>query len=245
MTAAPEWGGSDRETAPRTASHPASSFPEVQAYASKDSGYFSGVRRDYVEALPRDPAAVLLDIGCGTGATGALARAVGKCGTAYGIEIEPRAASIASGVLDEVLVGDVEALAFPWQESSVDVVILSEVLEHLRDPWLLLRRARKLLRPGALVFASSPNVAHHRIIRSLVRGRWTLADWGAMDRTHLRWFTPQSYRELFEQCGYAVDRVGPLDPLSRKARVADSLTLGRLTHLLHPQIDLRGHAPDR
>jgi SAM-dependent methyltransferase len=222
----------------------ATAGPTTELYGEKDPSYFSSTRDDYVDELPHNPSAVLLDIGCGEGATGALAVEREKCGTAYGIELMPSAASIASSQLDEVVVGDAEQVSLPWKQSSIDIVILSEVLEHLRDPWSVLRRVRHLLRPGALVFASSPNVAHHRIIRALVQGRWDLAQWGPMDHSHLRWFTPRSYGEMFEDCGYVVDSVGPLGTLGPRSRIIDWLTLRRLTHVLHDQVDLRAHVPD-
>jgi SAM-dependent methyltransferase len=208
-------------------------------YAAKKSGYFAGARHDYVDELEPSDSAVLLEVGCGHGDTGALAKQEGKCRVAYGVELEPAAAAIAAGSLDDVVVGDVEALALPWPTASIDILILSEVLEHLRDPWAVLRRLHGLLGPEAIVFASSPNVAHHRIVRHLVAGRWDLTDSGPMDRTHLRWFTPSSYRTMFEDCGYTVTRVGPVDRLGPKAHFADALTLGRLRHLFAQQIDLR------
>lgn len=212
-------------------------------YAEKDSSYFASTRFDYVDELPPNPSAALLEIGCGEGATASFALEMGRCGSAHGVELVPRAAAVAAKVLDDVLVGDVEDLSFPWPVRTFDILIMSEVLEHLRDPPTLLRRVHPFLKRGARVFASSPNVAHHRVLRMLVRGRWDLADYGPMDQTHLRWFTPASYRAMFEECGYVVDRVGPLGRLGRKSRVADQLSLGWLTHLLHPQIDLRSHVP--
>jgi SAM-dependent methyltransferase len=213
----------------------------ARPYNEKHASYFGGARQDWIEELPENPSAVLLDIGCGEGATGALARRWGKCGAAYGVELTSDAGSVAASVLDEVLIGDAEDLEYPWAPASIDILILSEVIEHLREPWSLLRRIRPLLRPGAKIFASSPNVAHHRIVRALLVGRWSLSDYGPMDRTHLRWFTPSSYRELFDACGYAVDRVGPLGPLGPRSRVLDFITFGRMTHLLHAQIELHAH----
>lgn len=212
-------------------------------YDVKDPSYFAMARADYVAALPANPEASILEIGCSNGETGALALARGKCGRYCGVELFPEPAALARERLTEVVEGDVEQVALPWADESFDALILSEVLEHLRDPWAVLERLRPLLRPGARVFASTPNAAHREIIAMLLRGRWELRSYGPMDATHLRWFTPASLRQAFEQAGYAVDSVGPLGPLGPGSAVVDRLLRGRLRHLWHRQIDLRAHVP--
>src|SRR4030095_8026712 len=104
-----------------------------------------------------------------------------------------------------------------------------------------LRRLVRLLRSRGRVFASSPNVSHHSVIRQLLRGRWQLEDSGIMDRTHLRWFTPSTFRALFEDAGIIVDHVGPVVPPTAKARLINAVTGGALAHLFIMQINLHGH----
>lgn len=212
-------------------------------YELKDASYFGMAREDYVAALPDDGEASILEIGCSSGATGALALARGKCRRYCGVELFAEPAAAARERLTEVVEGDVEQLELPWPEHTFDALILSEVLEHLRDPWSVLERVRPLLRPGALVFASTPNVAHREIIVMLLRGRWELRSYGPLDATHLRWFSPSSLRDAFEQAGYVVDSVGPLGPLGPGSAVVDRVLRGRLRHLWHRQIDLRAHVP--
>jgi 2-polyprenyl-3-methyl-5-hydroxy-6-metoxy-1,4-benzoquinol methylase len=212
-------------------------------YDLKDTSYFAMAREDYVAALPEDSNASILEIGCSNGATGALALAQGKCGRYCGVELFPEPAAEARERLTEVVEGDVEELELPWPEQSFDTLILSEVLEHLRDPWAVLRRLRPLLRPGALVFASTPNVAHREIIVMLLRGRWELRSYGPLDATHLRWFSPASLRQAFEEAGFVVDSAGPLGALGPGSQVVDRILRGRLRHLWHRQIDLRAHVP--
>ncbi len=77
----------------------------------------------------------------------------------------------------------------------------------------------------------------------LLRGRWDYEREGIMDETHLRWFSPATYRLLFENAGYIVDRVGPAFPLKGKRRLLNALTFGRFQHLFHSQIELRAHCP--
>jgi len=212
-------------------------------YDLKEHSYFAMARDDYVAALPDSPESSILEIGCSNGATGALALAAGKCRRYCGVELFAEPAAVASDRLTEVVVGDVEQLELAWPAESFDALILSEVLEHLRDPWAVLERLRPLLRPGALVFASTPNVAHREIIAMLIRGRWELRSYGPLDATHLRWFTPSSLRDAFERAGYAVDAVGPLGELGRGSAIVDRVLRGRARHLWHRQIDLRAHVP--
>ncbi|MDM7994769.1 MAG: methyltransferase domain-containing protein [Acidobacteriota bacterium] len=212
-----------------------------QAYEEKGDWYFSGVRDDYVRDLLTGPDARILEIGCGQGQTGALALAQNKCGVYCGVEFSVAAAEAASQVLSEVIVGNIEELELPWKDRSFDALIMSEVLEHLVDPWSVLRKLRPLMKSGAQVFASSPNVSHHRVIRALLRGDWTLTDSGPMDRTHLRWFTPKTYRKMFEDAGYRLDLIQGVGKGGRKRRIFNSVTFGVFNYLLIGRIDLRAH----
>jgi hypothetical protein len=58
-----------------------------------------------------------------------------------------------------------------------------------------------------------------------------------MDRTHLRWFTPATYAELFEAAGYRVERVWPISPAKPHQRLIAALLGGR-EHLFCAQVCL-------
>jgi len=212
-------------------------------YNSKSDSYFSGARRLFVDNLPRNPSARLLEIGCSAGNTAAYALAQGKCGWCCGVELCAGPAAEAQKKMDQVVLGDIEKLKLDFPPKSFDVLLLSEVLEHLVDPSAVLRNLHDLLKPGALVMAGSPNVCHHSVLRMLLKGRWDYQPEGIMDATHLRWFSPSTYREMFEDCGYIVDEVTPAKRLGRKARVFNFLTGRRLEHLLHSQTYLKAHRP--
>lgn len=209
-------------------------------YAEKDRAYYSSARRDYVARLPADPDAKVLELGCGNGATGALALAEGKCGAYVGIEMfEPMAAE-AKQVLTQVLVGDVAGLELDFPPDHFDVLICSEVLEHLIDPEAVLRKLLRHVKPGGLVLASSPNVAHYSVILNLLRARFDYAGSGNMDRTHLRWFTPTSYRRMFEDVGVRTTHVRRLSLGSKWIRTLVGLVPGPIGQMLWYQIDYEG-----
>lgn len=213
----------------------------MRGYDDKPREYFQGARLDYISELPVNPEARILEIGCGEGGTGYLALKEGRCAAYCGVELLPGPASKAKERISEVVVGNVELIDLPWLPDSFNALILSEVLEHLVDPWAVLKKLHPLLKPGAKVFASSPNVSNHRVIRMLMRGDWVLTDAGIMDKTHLRWFTPRSYAALFESCGYVVDSVGQVGGFSLKAQTLSRLSFGRLRHLFITQVNLKAH----
>jgi 2-polyprenyl-3-methyl-5-hydroxy-6-metoxy-1,4-benzoquinol methylase len=206
------------------------------SYEGKDKRYFSGVRKDLIDRLDPDASRAILEIGCGEGSTGAYAKQQGKCGLYVGVELFPDAAGAAKAAIDRVYNANIEEFDIPESPGSFDVLIAGEVLEHLVDPWAVLKRLRSYLRPDALAMASSPNVAHHSVIRMLLKGEWTLADSGRMDRTHLRWFTPKSYADMFRACGFTVVSTEPLAKFGPRAKLVDGLTAGRLQHLFTGQI---------
>jgi ubiquinone/menaquinone biosynthesis C-methylase UbiE len=210
-------------------------------YSCKNEKYFSGARRLFIDDLPVNPDAKLLEIGCGNGDTAAYALTQRKCGWCCGVELCEQAAAAARPRLNRVIVGNVETLDFDFDEGFFDILVMSEVLEHLVDPWAVLRRLRRVMKRGALVYSGSPNVCDHSVLRTLLAGQWRYEDKGIFDATHLRWFSPATYRDMFESCGFRVDHVGPAAPLRFKARTLNALTLGRFQYLFHSQIYLKAH----
>ncbi|HYD65228.1 class I SAM-dependent methyltransferase [Azospirillum sp.] len=206
------------------------------------TAYHDQVRRDVAPLLPARTRRVL-EIGCGTGATLAWLKAERGAEETIGVEIEPAAADAARGRVDRLVVGDLTRMDLETgQETggvaiapgSLDLVMALDVLEHLPDPWDAVRRLTRLLAPDGALIASLPNVAHFSVSLGLALGnRWRYADWGILDRTHLRFFVRDTAVDLLQAGGLVVDRgvLLGLEP-GRRTRLADRLTLGRARHLL-------------
>ena len=171
------------------------------------------------EAVPEG--ARVLDVGC---ATGYLAAALAQRGARVtGVEADPGAAARARERGVEVTEGDVEDPAvLAALPRELDVVVLADVLEHLRDPAAVLSATRALLAPEGVAVVSLPNVAHWTARRELLRGRYPRADHGIFDRSHLRFFTRATAHDLAAQAGFAVARERfatsslPLEPSLRR-----------------------------
>ena len=207
-----------------------------EIYLAKPAAYFSNARADIVARLHTGSDSAILELGCGAGGTGRAAMGANKAGRYVGLELSETAAAAASAHLSEVVIGNVETMDLSRFHGVFDALIVSEVLEHLVDPWTVLERLAQCLKPGGKLYASSPNIAHWAVIWNLTLGRFSYQAEGIMDQTHLRWFTPRSYRALVEGAGFDEVTVDPVTPLRWKAALADRLTGGRLRHLYTTQI---------
>lgn len=173
--------------------------------------YYNRVNPDLLRVIPPD-ARVVLEVGCGAGAMAEQYRAINPGGRYLGIEMNPEAAAVAESRLDRVVAGDVAALdlrALGFEEGSVDCLVFGDVLEHMIDPWGVLKGLAPLLRPGGQAVACIPNVQHWSILINLLQGRWDYEDEGLLDRTHLRFFAAEGLKPLFAAAGLEVFDIRP------------------------------------
>lgn len=146
----------------------------------------------------------VLEVGC---ATGYFTKVLAERGCkVIGMEIEPEAAKLAEQWAERVVVGNADD-SEPWDlvdDESFDVITFGDVLEHLRDPLIVLRRAVTKLKPAGFIVTSLPNIAHGDVRLSLLRGAFRYSDTGLLDRTHVRFFTLETVRELLAEAGLVV-----------------------------------------
>lgn len=163
---------------------------------------------DLLDRIPVDAARVL-DVGCGSGALGFEFKRRNPSARYYGIEPDPAAAAIAAGRIDVVASIDIETEDFPFGDGSFDCIIFGDVLEHLRDPWEVLRTHAERLAEGGVMLICMPNAEHWSFAERLLRGTWDYDEQGLFDRTHLRWFTPETTRRALQDAGLVVHDVAP------------------------------------
>ncbi|MCL1925808.1 MAG: class I SAM-dependent methyltransferase [Syntrophorhabdaceae bacterium] len=177
--------------------------PEEES--APDRSYYRQSRPD-IEAMIPVRALRILDIGCGEGVLGRnllKKRAI----EVVGIEADPAAAEAARKNLTRVLHGDAETMDFPFEDGYFDCVVLADVLEHMRDPLSILKKAKRCLSGSGVVVASIPNVRFIGVLNLLVEGRWEYRDEGILDRTHLRFFTRKEMEILFCDAGFELEKV--------------------------------------
>ncbi|MFJ3306929.1 class I SAM-dependent methyltransferase [Streptomyces sp. NPDC086549] len=166
------------------------------------SQYFSHPRPEIAQVVP-ETADSVLELGCAAGAMGSAIKQRQNC-TYIGIEMNSGAAAVASRSLDAVLVGDIEAGPLPLPDQSMDCIICADILEHLADPWQILRELRRIIQPGGTIVASVPNIQNVDIMQAIMNGRWDYLDAGILDQTHLRFFTRSTFQEALAHAGFTI-----------------------------------------
>lgn len=121
-----------------------------------------------VLSLPAHPGGRLLEIGCGSGAT--LQRLVELGWEGMGIDLDAQAVEQARVRGLDVKQGTLEEQRLP--DDHFDAVACAHVIEHVADPLRTMTEVRRVLRPGGLFVAYTPNAAAlgHAIFRRHWRG---------------------------------------------------------------------------
>jgi 2-polyprenyl-3-methyl-5-hydroxy-6-metoxy-1,4-benzoquinol methylase len=152
----------------------------------------------------------ILDVGCAQGALGAAYLARNPNARVLGIDYDSQAIEHAARRLSEVACVDVEANPMPFEvPGGIDCIIYGDILEHLQDPWRLLKHHAAHLAPGGTVLVCMPNVEHWSFALKLLNGTFDYEDQGILDRTHLRWFTPRTMADALASAGLALSDVSP------------------------------------
>lgn len=168
----------------------------------------------FIQSVRPPTQLVLCDIGCGTGAT---MQQMLPFGRVMGIDLSP----IALGCcrrrdLTGLLKAKAECL--PLQSSSIDVIVATDILEHLEDDIAALREFYRVMKPGGFAVITVP--AYGQL--------WSEHDLALM---HFRRYTAGQLAERCARAGFAVTRTSyllwllfPIAVITRLMRRKDANT---------------------
>ena len=215
-------------------------YPQGDALKMKNQ-YYEYTRKEILPLLPDNPSKVL-EIGCGAGNTLVWLKNLKHCTWIGGVEISPEAVEIARERLDAVYPVNIEQNSLPIQESTLDLILCLDVLEHMIDPWEVVRRLRKLLKPGGALIVSIPNIRNHKVLFPLLfKGKWNYADAGILDKTHLRFFVRDTAIHLVGASGLHVDTISSTGlGRSRRSKAINAMLPSLIKSLFEKQYLIRG-----
>ena len=204
--------------------------------------YYKQDRNELSEFIPIGEHHVL-DVGCAAGFFGESIKKLNKASVVYGIEGLDHVAREASQRLDIVKVANLDDLIFEdlldeWNNKSFDFIVFGDVLEHLKDPWSVLKSCQCLLKPEGKVIISLPNIRHWSIVLPLIfRGKWEYTPQGILDKTHFRFFTKSSASDLIKKSGLELQYIN-IPIVGKRSAILSKIFFGILNDLLGVQISI-------
>jgi len=147
----------------------------------------------------------VLDVGC---SVGILAKEMKNNGCkVVGIELDEESANIAHDYCTELVRGDVESLELKSQYNNYfDFIVFADILEHLREPNVVLQRFAKYLTDDGYIIVSIPNVANWKIRFNMLLGNFNYENHGILDESHLRFFTEKTAKKLIFDAGLEISK---------------------------------------
>jgi hypothetical protein len=140
-----------------------------------------------------------------------------------GTDVVPEAITRAKAIGVEAYLADENSIAEVTGRSSVGIIHMFHVIEHLPDPVDVLRKLREVLVEGGIVIGQTPNVASWD---ARLFGRyWT--QWHVP--RHLVLYTPETLRAHAEAAGYEVLSIkgSPLSVANWSGSILKAISLSR------------------
>jgi 2-polyprenyl-3-methyl-5-hydroxy-6-metoxy-1,4-benzoquinol methylase len=143
----------------------------------------------------------ILDVGCGYGL---LSRELKKTFPKldfYGIEHAKEASRSSQKILKllQCNIEDIALIKRKLKTQKFDVIIFSDVLEHLYDPVGIIKSYQSLLEEDGTIVITVPNIANIFSRLALLFGHFNYSETGVMDKTHIRFFNIKNLKHLAKE----------------------------------------------
>ena len=122
------------------------------------SGWEQSKNRRFLEFLSHDPSAIVVDLGCGNAGFSVQARERIGCKEMWGVDSDERLLNEAEQKGVKVRKADLN-LRLPFDDGFFDVVLSSQLIEHLFYPVKFMKEVHRILRPNGYAVISTENLA--------------------------------------------------------------------------------------
>jgi len=156
----------------------------------------------------------VLDVGCGRGDI--LHYVQNKTKNAYGIDISKGNIAVSKRLLNKQVKLSIQDITKKTKFSNnfFDIIILTDVIEHIPDKYSLFSELKRILRKGGIIVIGTPNVVKLRNRVSFLFGRYPYTSENRLiiknnkpilfDGGHIQWFTFKTLRELANQFNFKI-----------------------------------------
>ena len=152
------------------------------------------------ELKKKKPGGRILEVGC---CFGLFLKSAAQAGyETKGVDVSRCAASYARDVLGiDVFTGELRQAVFP--DNHFDIIYMSHLLEHLKDPLAELQEARRILKQDGILLIEVPN--EYRSLAGIIRGmRLKEHKPFILPPFHLYYFSTRTLRSILQKAGFRI-----------------------------------------
>lgn len=151
------------------------------------------------------PGSTVLECGCATGYMTKFMREKLNCEVSI-IEYDRNAFERARQYANDGICTDL--MEDEWNShfgtKKFDYVIFADVLEHLYDPLMVLKKACSFLKDDGYMMISIPNITHNDIIASMINNTWRYTKLGLLDDSHIHFWGENDLAPFFHEAGLSI-----------------------------------------
>ncbi len=182
-------------------------------YEAKAQTYYTSVRTDLVSLLPKQPNLRILEIGAGGGDTLVFIKKQQLAAEVVGVDVfDLPGTNQHHPLIDRFIVADIQASDLDYPAGYFDVILCGDVVEHLVDPWAVIKKLSAHLKTGGLFVISTPNFRHLTNFVTIYLGgdfRYN-PDGDLLDKTHLRFFCKKNIADLVNTAELRFESIAPI-----------------------------------
>jgi len=179
-------------------------------YEDKNSDYYSNVRHDLISLIDENKKGLkILEIGAAYGATLYYLKSQNIAQEVVGIDLFEDTKNKENYLpLDTFIFGNIETLDISQYDNYFDLILLPDVLEHLIEPKIALKKIYKTLKVNGEILVSMPNVRHYSVLNQVfLKGDFKYEESGILDYTHYRFYCKKNIISLLESSGLITQQI--------------------------------------
>jgi 2-polyprenyl-3-methyl-5-hydroxy-6-metoxy-1,4-benzoquinol methylase len=172
----------------------------------KNESYYSNVRIDLVRLITKKDNFRVLEIGAGYGETLRYLKESKGAKEVTGVDLNyDESKKDSYNQIDNFIFGDIEEMSLDEYPNYFDVIVLADILEHLKNPNEVLKKLKRNLKKDGEIISSIPNIRTFNALHKIfIKGSFLYEDEGLFDNTHLRFYCKKDMITLFNESGYKV-----------------------------------------
>lgn len=213
---------------------------------NKNESYYSNIRLDLVNLITKNDNFKVLEIGAGYGETLTYLKESRNAKEVIGVDLNfDKSKEKFYNQTDKFIFGDIEKISLDNYNNYFDVIILADILEHLKNPNDILEKLKQNLKKDGEIIASIPNIRNlNALYKIFIKGSFLYEDEGLFDNTHLRFYCKKDMITLFNESGFKVSFIeSALKNYRQKSikKTINRITFGLFEEFLTTQYFIRAN----